>query len=153
MVPAKIAVFSFHPTLFMSLPGRAEFRFEPPVRAERDEAGRLLPPVAAQNFFHRSFQIVVPQDVKHAPEVMEAQLMRLQKCLLTGMEVGAMKCPGTGHAAQAKHMDSGLLSIDFCPHFIPVHLSFLPPGITLGNTNLVADLAELPFSFPHVSSN
>ena len=140
MVPAKITAFFFHTSLFVPLSGGTKFRCESPMRSKRDKAHRLFPLPPAQNLLHRTFQIVVTEHTEDAAKIVKAQLMALQKRLLVGMQVSAMKRPCTGHAAQAKHMDCRLLSIYFRQRVIPVHLSFLPPNIGLGNKDFLAEL-------------
>jgi hypothetical protein len=57
---------AFDAALFMRplLPWGAEDRLELPVRAESDEARRLLPTRTAQNLFDGQGQIVVAQALK-----------------------------------------------------------------------------------------
>ena len=121
------------------------------MRSERDTAHGFFPLPTAQDLLHRTFQIVVTEHTEHPTKIVEAELMALQERLLVGMQVGAMKRPGAGHAAQAKHKYVPLLALDFRQCFIPVHLPFLPPSIRLGTKDFLAELPQLQFAFPHIS--
>src|SRR6266481_339684 len=82
VVAAKVAHFSFHPTLFVPLAGRAELSFIPPVRTEGTETRRQLAFIPAQNLLHRTGQVVVAKFPENPAEVVKGRLMGFQKCLL-----------------------------------------------------------------------
>jgi len=64
--------------------------------AERYEAHGFLSPVAPQNLAYCAFQIVVPQHPEYAAKVLKRQLVRLQKRLMSGVQIGPMKCRAAG---------------------------------------------------------
>jgi hypothetical protein len=91
MIPAEIAHFALD-SAFLVAPRRiAKLRLKAPVRAESDQAFRLLPLMAAQNLLHRALQVVVAQAPEHPAEIAERQLVRFQKSLLRGVIVGHVK--------------------------------------------------------------
>src|SRR5262249_39352872 len=73
MVPAEEAGFSFDATLLMALTWRTEAGFESPMRAERHEARRLLASKPTQDPLHCRAQVVVPQAVEDATQVLKCQ--------------------------------------------------------------------------------
>src|ERR1700677_493490 len=129
MVAPELPSLAFHPTLLVPFPRRAELRFESPVRAESDELHRLFALMAAQDFFYRTFQIVVPQHAEDAAKIGERQLVRFQKRLLVGMRIGPMKGASAGHAAHAELIGLAPFAVEIRPTFIPVHLPLAAPGI------------------------
>jgi hypothetical protein len=66
--PPKAPDLVLHAALLVATRRRAELGFEQVVRAKRDEAGRLLSPLAAQNLLHCNFQVVIAQRLKYAAE-------------------------------------------------------------------------------------
>ena len=150
MVAPEITAFAFNATLLMTLARRAELGGEPPMRAERHEPHRLLPPVAAQDLAHRTGQIVVAQQVKHAAEVGEGMLVRFEKRLLCRMQVGAVERRPAGHRAHREHLHLGPLVAEIDPGFIPVDLGFLSPTVTLRHERLPPHQTHLAFALAHV---
>src|SRR5689334_22080779 len=57
----EIAGFSFHAALLMSFGRCAELAVEAPMRPKCDELGCLFPALTAQDFLHRSLQVVVAE--------------------------------------------------------------------------------------------
>src|SRR5258707_12217000 len=102
MVPAEVTYLAFHATLLVAPRRIAELRLESPVRAEGDQALRLLPLMAAQNLLHRALQVVVAQAPEHAAEI---QLMRFQKGLLRGVIEGHVKRSATCHRAHRERVN------------------------------------------------
>jgi hypothetical protein len=93
VVTSEVAAFALDAALLMPFARRAKLGGKPPMRAERHEPHRLLPPMAAQDLAHRTRQVVVAQQPEHAAEVVERQLMRLQERLLRRVQVGAVEAP------------------------------------------------------------
>ena len=81
VVAAEVANFTFHAALLVAFARRAELGLILPMRTERDEPGRQLSLLAAQNLLHRARQVIVAQPPEDAFEVIEGKLVRLQKCL------------------------------------------------------------------------
>ena len=131
MVAPEVAAFAFNAALLVPLAGRAELRGKPPMRAERHEPHRLLPPVAAQDLAHRTGQIVVAQQLKHAAEVGEGVLVRLEERLLRRMQVGPVERRPAGHRAHREHLHLGPLVAEIDPGLIPVDLRLLSPTVAL----------------------
>ena len=97
MVPAEVTHFAFHAALLVAPRRIAELRLKAPVRAEGDQALRLLPLMAAQNLLHRALQVVVAQAPEHPTEIAKRQFVCFQKSLLRGVIVGHMKRSAAGH--------------------------------------------------------
>src|ERR1019366_2837561 len=97
MIPAEVPHLAFYSALFVASRRIAKLCLESPVRAEGDQALRLLPLMAAQNLLHRALQVVVAQAAEHATEIVKCQLVRFQKGLLRGVIVGHVKRSPTGH--------------------------------------------------------
>ncbi len=134
----------------MTLARRAELRGEPPMRAERHEPHRLLAPMAAQDFAHRTCQIVVAQQVEHTAEVGERVLVRLEKRLLRRVQIGAVERRPAGHRAHREHLHLGPLVAEIDPGFIPVDLGLLRPTVTLRHERLAPYQPHLAFALAHV---
>ncbi len=150
MVAPEVAALALNATLFMTLARRAELGRKPPVRAERHETHRLLPPVAPQDLAHRTRQVVVAQQPEHAAEVGERQLVRFQECLLRRVPVGAVERSPARHRAHRKHLQLGPLVPKIRPRLIPVHLRLLAPGVALRHKRLAQHQAHLPLALAHV---
>ena len=150
MVAPEIAAFAFNAALLMALARRAELRGKPPMRAERHEPHRLLPPVAAQDLAHRTGQIIVAQQVKYAAEVGEGVLVRFQKRLLGGVQIGAVKRRPAGHRAHREDLHLGPLIAEIDPGFIPVDLRLLSPTVALRHERLAPVQPHLAFALAHV---
>src|SRR5262249_36874077 len=85
MIAAKEAGFAFNTALLVPFTRRAKRGVILPMRAEGDEAVGLLASPTAKNFLYRARQIVVPQLMKDAAEIMEGILMCGEKGLLRGV--------------------------------------------------------------------
>ena len=150
VVAPEIAAFAFNATLLVTLARRAELRGKPPVRAERHEPHRLLPPIAAQDLAHRTGQIVVAQQVKYAAEVGKGVLVRFEERLLCRVQVGPVERRPAGHRAHREHLHLGPLVAEIDPGFIPVDLSFLSPAVTLRHERLAPQQPHLAFALAHM---
>ena len=150
VVAPEIAAFAFNAALLVPLARRAELGGKPPVRAERQEPHRLLPPVAAQDLANRTGQIVVAQQVEYAAEIGERLLVGFQECLLRRMQVGAMERRSAGHRPHREHLHVGPLVAEIDPGFIPVDLRLLSPAIALRNERLPSRQTRLPLALAHV---
>src|ERR1700733_531576 len=146
VIPPKISPFSFHPALLMPFSGRAELRLEAPMRSESDESCRLFSLVPAQNLLHCTLEIVITTKTEYTPEISKGPLVRLQKCLLTGVREAAMEGSSTGHASHAEHISLLSLSADICHGLIPRHLRFYPPTVRLRYERLL--LIEFQLNLP-----
>src|SRR5437870_2489352 len=104
MVPPEVTGLSFHASLLMRLGRIAELALEPPKRAEHNESCRLLPLVSSQDLLYCRSQVVIAQLPKHPGVIRKGPLMRLQKCLLGGMQKRAVEGPAARHAPHRKHL-------------------------------------------------
>ena len=102
MIAAEEASFAFHTTFFVALTWRTELGLEAPVRAERDEARRLLALMPTQDLLYGALEVVIAQTCKHAAEIAEGQLMCFQESLLARMRVSPMESASTAHTAHAE---------------------------------------------------
>src|ERR1035437_5631931 len=102
MVAAEVTAFSLNAALLMTLAGRAKFGGKAPMRAERHEPHRLLPPVAAQVLAHPTRQIVVAQQPEHAAEIIERMLVRFQERLLRRVQIRPVERRPAAHRADRK---------------------------------------------------
>src|ERR1700733_7949971 len=71
VVAAEVSYFAFYTALLVTFAGSAEAGLVLPVRTERNEAGRHLPLVAAQDLLHCARKVIVAKLAKHAAEVVE----------------------------------------------------------------------------------
>src|SRR5581483_6618490 len=122
VVAAEVAVLALHAALLVALGGIAELRLEAPVGAEGNEAGGLLPSVAPEDLLHGAGEVVVPESMEDTREVMEGELMGLEKCLLGGAEIGAVEGGTAGHAAQREHLEGDALAVQVGHGLIPIDL-------------------------------
>ena len=136
VIAPEVSSFSFDAALLVRLGRRAKLRLESPVRTEGNEASRLFPPMSAQNLLHRRGQVVIAKLAEHAAKVGERQLVRFQKRLLGGMQIGAVKRRSARHAAHRKHLQLDSLAAQIGIGFVPIDLRFHAPGITLRNAGL-----------------
>jgi len=120
------------------------------MRAECYEAHRFLSPVAPQNLAYCAFQIVVPQHPEYAAKILKRQLVRLQKRLLSGVQIGPMKCRAAGHRAHCEHLHFGAFASKIGLGLIPIDLSLLAPAVALRHKRLPRDQAQLKFSVSDV---
>ena len=65
---------------------------------------RLFAPVTAQDFLHRTLQIVVTQDFEDTAEESKCLFMSFQKSLLGRPRIGTVKRCAAYHAAHRKHL-------------------------------------------------
>ena len=150
MIAPEVAALAFDTALLMPLARRAELGGKPPVRAERHEPNRLLPPVATQDLADRTGKIVIAQQVEHPAEVFERVLVRLQKRLLCGVQVGPVECRAAGHRAHGENLHLGPLVAEIDPGFIPVDLSLLSPTVALRHERLAPQQSHLTFALADV---
>src|ERR1700747_1845758 len=97
VIAPEVTNLSFYATLFVAFARCAELRLILPVRTEGDESSRLLSLIAAQDLLHCAGQVVVLKPPEDAAKIMKCQLVRFQKCLLRGSQIGTMKGRATGH--------------------------------------------------------
>ena len=98
--------------------------------------------MAAQNLLHRTFKVVVPQDMKNTTKKGECQLVRFKKRLLSRVRISPMKGRSASHRAHAEHVHLARLAIEQHPAFIPVHLRFAAELIGLRHKDLVPKQAH-----------
>jgi hypothetical protein len=77
VVAAEVASLTLHAALLMAFARGAELGLILPVRTERDEPGRQLALLAAQDLLHRAREVIVTKPPKDALEVSERQFVRL----------------------------------------------------------------------------
>src|ERR1700674_1704591 len=123
------------------------------MRSEGDKSCSLFSLVSAQNFLHRTLQVVIPKSFENSQEIGEPQFVRFQKRLLAAVRKGAMERSSTGHAAHAEYVGLLSLSVDIGVRFIPVHLRFLPPGVRLRNERLLFDQSQFHLPLPNIATN
>ena len=75
--------------------------------------------------------------MKDAAKAVKSQLMTFQKCLLRGSSVSAMKGCSTGHGTHREHMQLHPLALQIGVSFIPIHLRFHAPVVTLGHEGIL----------------
>jgi hypothetical protein len=131
MVSAKVAYLAFHAALLIASRRIAELCLKAPVRAEGDQAFRLLSLMAAQNLLHRALQVVVAQATEHATKVVKRQFVRFQKGLLCGVIVGHVKRSPTGHRAHRKNVNPQSFAREVGHGFVPIHLRLPAPVVNL----------------------
>jgi hypothetical protein len=99
VTPAKITTLTFDSAFFMGFRRCAKVALEAPVRAEGDEACRLLALMAAQDLLHRTLQVVVSEKPKNSTKIVEGLLMGLEKRLLRRTLICPMEGCAAHHAA------------------------------------------------------
>jgi len=67
--------------------------------------------LAAQNLLYRTLEVVIPEEPKDSAKIMKGMLVGLEKCLLRGVMIGAMKGRAAHHAAQREHLQLDLGAI------------------------------------------
>ena len=153
VVAPEVAAFTFHAALLVAFAGRAEVSLILPVRAEGDEASRLLAPIAAQDLLHRARQVVVAKPAEDAAEVMKRQLVGFQKRLLRGSQIGAMIGRSTGHRPHLEHLELDPLAVQIGIRFIPVDLRFHAPVVALRHEGLQTSQSPAPLcAAPHTAA-
>ncbi len=150
MVAPEIADLALNAAFLMPFAGRAELRGKSPMRAERHEPHRLLPPVPAQDLAHRARQVVVAQQPKHPAEVGEGPLMCLEERLLRRMQVGPVEGCAAGHRTHCEDLQPGSLAAEVRPGLVPVHLRLLAQAIALRHESLSPYQAQLPLALADV---
>ena len=73
--------------ILVAFPGRRKLARITPVRTERDEPAGLFAPLPAQNLLHCRTEVVISKLVEYPVVIRERQFVRLQKCLLGGMDI------------------------------------------------------------------
>jgi len=136
VIAPEISAFSLNATLLMTLAGRTKFGDKPPMRAERQEPHRLLAPMAPQDLAYRTRQIVVAQQEKHTTEIIERQLVRLEKRLLRRVQIRPVKRRPARHRAHREHLHLAALTIKIDPGFITIDLRLLAQRIALRHERL-----------------
>src|SRR6266545_4046866 len=136
MIPAEVTYFPLHSAFLVAPRWIAELRLESPVRAEGDQACRLLPLMAAQNLLHRTLQVVVAQAPEHPTEIAKRQFVCFQKSLLRGVIVSHVKRSPTRHRAHREVMNPLTLAPDLGQGFVPIHLCFAAPVVDLRHERL-----------------
>lgn len=94
--------------------------------------------------------IIVTQHSEYPAEVAEGVLVGLQKRLLGGVAVGAVKGAAAGHRAHAEDLQLDALAIEVGVSLVPVDLGFLAPIVGLRHEGLPADQAERAFALMHI---
>src|ERR1700757_241763 len=153
VIAPEVTNLSFYATLFVAFARCAELRLVLPVRTKGDEASRLLSLIAAQNLLHCARQVVVTKPPKDATEIMKCQLVCLQKCLLRGSQIGAMKGRATGHRTHREPLQLALFSPQLCPGFIPVALRLDAPLVALRHKGLAPEQSQCLLATFHVLSH
>src|SRR5579859_2836734 len=83
--------------------------------------------------------------------MLKPKLVGLQKRLLRGTWIGPMEGRTTGHAAHCKDLHGLPLAIQIHGRLVPIHLSFLTPGVLLWHEHLgVGAQPQRPLSLAHV---
>ena len=137
----------------MALARSAEAGLEPPVRTERNEAGCHPPLVAAQDLLHRTRKVIVAKLATHAAEVVEGQLMRIEKRLLRGSQIGVMKRRTAGHRTHRKHLQLDPFALQIGARFIPVNLDLDAECVALRHERLATSQALLLLAPLHILAN
>src|SRR5215469_2589681 len=150
VITPEVADLAFDAAFFVRLVRRAELTAEAPVRAEGDEARGLLPLIAAQDLLHRRFQVVVPQDRKHALKIIERVFVSVEECLLGRAMIRAVESRAARHAPHRKHLQQHWRAAQFRPPFVPINLAFLSELVVLRHTGRTRRPAQLSFAFPHI---
>ncbi len=148
VVAPEIAALSLNAAFLMPLAGGAELRGKPPVRAERHEPHRLLPPMTAQDLAHGTRQVVMAQQVEHAAEAVERTLVRFQERLLRRVQVGAVERRPAGHRPHREHLHPGPFAAEVRPGLVPVDLRLLAPAVALRHEGLAQDQPHLALARP-----
>jgi hypothetical protein len=153
VVAPEVAAFALHTALLVASRRITELAQKPPVRTEGDEPTGLFPARSAQHLLHRTLQVVVAQDAEDAPKISERMLVRFQKSLLRGMRVSPVESSAAGHRPHLEDLQLHPLAAEDRPGFIPVHLRFGTPGITLRNEYLVYFQSQLQSPPVHITAH
>src|SRR5262245_19478079 len=143
MIATQESRLAFNAALRVPFARRAKRSVELPMRAEGDETIGLFAPATAKNFLDCARQVVVSQLMKDAAKITECILMRGEKGLLRGVQVGLMKRRAAPHTAQREELKLDLLSGQFRHGFIPIDLRLGARIVSLRNKNFAARLAVI----------
>ena len=154
VIPPEESSFTFDAAFFMTLARCTEAGLKSPMRTEGNEARRLLAPVAAQDLFDRCAQVVVPQPLKDAAQVLEPEFVRFQKRLLGGAWIRAVKGCAAGHGAHREDLHGVPLAIEVDVRLVPIHLTLVAPGVLLRDEDLRAGAQpEFLLALAHVAAH
>src|ERR1019366_4906213 len=92
----------------------------------------------------------VAKPAEDAAEVMERQLVRFQKRLLRGPQIGAMIGRSAGHRTQREHLQLDPLAIQVGIGFIPIDLGFDAPVVALRHKGLAPGQPQRLFALRHI---
>ena len=76
--------------------------------------------------------------------------MRLKKCLLCGVRIGAVKGRSRGHRAHAEDVGLAGLPIELGPAFVPIHLRLYTELIRLRDEDLLLSKAHGLLAFSYI---
>src|SRR5438270_156132 len=76
--------------------------------------------------------------------------MRFEKSLLRGSWIRIVEGGATRHAAHAKEIEFGSFPAEVGVRFIPVHLAFRSPKITLRNERIPTQKPQFLFPLPYI---
>ena len=144
MVAAEVSAFAFDAALLVAAGRITELALITPVRTESNEAAGLFAPIAAQYLLHRTCKVIVAEKSENPAKIAECQLMSFKKCLLSSVCVGPVKCSAAGHRTHLEDLQLGTHAINIGVRFVPVHLRFHAPVVTLWNENFVSAEPRLP---------
>src|ERR1700734_1139627 len=136
MINTKVAGLALYATFFVRFPRVPKITREPPRRSGGDEALGLLAPMALQNLFHRTLQVVVSEQPENSAEIMKCLLVGLKKRLLRRALISPMKGRAARHAAQREHLQLDRRAAQFRPRLVPIDLAFLSRRIALRHAGL-----------------
>src|SRR5580698_1106415 len=142
VVAPEVANLAFHATLLVAFTGSTELARVTPVRPKGDEPAGFFTPLPAQNLLYRRTEIVISQPVEDPVVVSEGQFVRLQKCLLRGVNKSAVKSRAAGHTPHRKDLQFRSFAGQICESLVPIHLRLAAPVVTLRNEGLMNRNAE-----------
>lgn len=76
--------------------------------------------------------------------------MRFKERLLCRVQISAVERRPAGHRSHREHLHPGPLVAEINPGFIPIHLSFLSPDVTLRHKRLPPHQTHLAFALAHM---
>src|SRR5262245_9250865 len=145
MIAAKEPCLALNAALLVTFARRTKRGVELPMRAEGNETIHFLAPATAKNFLDRASQVVVPQLMKDATEIMEGLLMCGEEGLLRGVKISLMKHRSAPHTSQREKLKLELLSGQFHHSLIPIDLRLNARVVSLRNENFAVRLAVSQF--------